>query len=495
MEVSLVETQGLPPGCLVSVRVGSTRRQAPADPEKLKLVFPKGCSPKDLIKVDLLAPVGSAEMPFTADANLYPLQVPVNGALANLTLGFSEAPSEKINKPEKPSGVGINLNSIYANMDFSKDEKGGSFTPNTASRRHKIALEARTYLDKHQLLVFIHGLLQALIQKRPLDPWDFIIECATAAKKLGVLDPSGNGEAPPPPKSSKRSQDEEDDEAFYKQRLDADDLGQATPVITRPPSATQRQGEVEQEALMQKVAGALKNVGGSSPEYKHKASVGSWLVTRSHTANAPGKGLLLESRARLSSALVKAADDGRLHRLLAFAAAHRQIAPDLKSAAATDALAAAEASAKIKELRARTQAVLLQATRDGRLDEALASRGKAVRPADVEPTRDAVQKGLVEAQKKWQSRKHCEGCRIAGYAIEGSECVGEGLRRWKPCICARDAAGKGSWTPVNNRAGQYQIGHEEYVVGGLLRWAFRKGVERSFGSQADARKLPIVLQG
>jgi hypothetical protein len=282
MEVSLVDMQGLPPGCLVSVRMGATRRQALADPEKLKLIFPKGCSPKDPIKVDLLAPVGSAEMPFAPDANLYPLQVPVNGALASLTLGVNEAPAEKA-KPEKPPpqyAPAFNMNSIYANMDFSKDEKGGA-TPNTASRRHKIALEARTYLDTHHLLMFIHGLLQALIRDRPIDPWEFIIECATAAKKLGAVDPSRRGSP---------------NEEFFKPGVYSDE---ATPVVT-----------------------AREQAKASAPVYR-SPSVGSWLVPRAHTARAAAKVDVPALCTRMSFALNQAADEGRLQRLLAFAEASR----------------------------------------------------------------------------------------------------------------------------------------------------------------------------
>jgi Ca2+-binding EF-hand superfamily protein len=377
MEVSLVEMQGLPPGCLVSVRMGSTRRQAPADPEKLRLMFPKGCSPKDSIKVDLLAPVGSAEMPFAPDANLYPLQVPINGALANITLGLREAPADMINKPEKPPPApGFNLNSIYASMDFSKDDNAGSYTPHTASRRHKIALEARTYLDKHQILSFVHGLLQALIRDRPIDPWDFVIECAMAAKKLG-------------------SKDDQDDD--YKQRVnaevmqkaaDADELGQATPVITRPTSATEREAKVEEPSkdLMQQVAGALEKVQPAKELYDIQGLCSS-----------------------LSSSLLEAAVDGRLQRLLA-------------DRAATEPAAPVETSfERIKELRVKTQQVLLQANRDGRLQDALmqseagkpgfaqmASVGtwlafvrpnsqKATGPSETEKTRETLQKAMLEA--------------------------------------------------------------------------------------------------
>ena len=166
MQVSLLDVQGLPPGCIISVRSGTTRCQAPADPEKLRLCFPKGV--KDPFKVDLLAPLGSAVINYQPGANAYPIQVPVNGAIGSVTLAVREM--------EKPKQVDLNA---ISSMEYTKDEKGRPATPATASRRHRLALQARTYLDDHQLLMFVQSLLQGLIKDRPTDPWEYINEAHT----------------------------------------------------------------------------------------------------------------------------------------------------------------------------------------------------------------------------------------------------------------------------------------------------------------------------
>jgi hypothetical protein len=183
MEVSLLDVQGLPPGCLVSVRSGTTRCQGPADPEKLRLFFPKGV--KTPFKVDLLAPLGSAEINYEPGANAYPVQVAVNGGIGSITLGVCEM--------EKPAKVDLNA---ISSMEYTKDDKGRPATPATASRRHRLALQARTYLDDHQLLMFVQSVLQGLIRDRPEDPWDYINEASLSAKKLGVPEPYRPGNTP-----------------------------------------------------------------------------------------------------------------------------------------------------------------------------------------------------------------------------------------------------------------------------------------------------------
>jgi hypothetical protein len=136
--------------------------------------------------VDLLAPLGSTDIKYQQGANAYPIHVPVNGAIGSLTLGVREM--------EKPINK-IDLNAI-ASMEYTKDEKGRPATPATASRRHRLALAARTYLDEHQLLMFVQSLLQGLIRDRPIDPWEYINEASLTAKKVGVAEPYKPGSTP-----------------------------------------------------------------------------------------------------------------------------------------------------------------------------------------------------------------------------------------------------------------------------------------------------------
>ena len=69
-----MQTTGLLDGCILSVRAGSTHRQAAAKPQDLRLCFPKGLKHADP-KVDLLAPLGSSLEDLQACANLSSLSV------------------------------------------------------------------------------------------------------------------------------------------------------------------------------------------------------------------------------------------------------------------------------------------------------------------------------------------------------------------------------------------------------------------------------------
>jgi len=187
MEVSLLEGRNLPKGSILSVRAGTTRRQAPADPDKLKLGFPKGLQVTEPLRIDLLANLGSAcvdvthglgpyDICFPQENNKYAVVINVKGQVQAADNG---QPVEM--NPTTPSAGGNAANDIASGLiDAQKGgDKGG------ASRRHQAAISAREYLDNNKILVWAQTLFHDLIRDEPVDPWSYIEEHLDCGRRAG----------------------------------------------------------------------------------------------------------------------------------------------------------------------------------------------------------------------------------------------------------------------------------------------------------------------
>jgi len=202
MEVSLVDAEGLPKNCILSIRAGTTRRQAPADVlDKFTLKFPKSLQPSDPFKVDILQRLGESAVvePITSigkgvdrytvnfklecgEQGRVVLQVKDNSSpTPTESAGTEPHPFERvvpIPDLSRPSSTGTGLSVA------SRSAASGS----SASRRHRGALQAKQYLDEHNLLSWAQLLFQDLMRERPEDPWAFINEQATGARVQSSAD-------------------------------------------------------------------------------------------------------------------------------------------------------------------------------------------------------------------------------------------------------------------------------------------------------------------
>jgi len=184
MEVSLLQAEGIPEGCVLSVRAGTTRRQACVEGQQpFRLWFPK-CHPtkvREAVKVDLLANLGSVAFEVRPGAEEYPTTINMrDGASARLKLRFcenTEGAAAAAVPPSAPPPVAAG----------SLPSATGMLSP---ARRHVIAMESSTYLDEHDLFTWIQGLLADLTHDRPSDPWKYIDNHTAAARKArGLLEP------------------------------------------------------------------------------------------------------------------------------------------------------------------------------------------------------------------------------------------------------------------------------------------------------------------
>eukprot|EP00397_Hematodinium_sp_SG-2012_P024349 GEMP01025354.1.p1 GENE.GEMP01025354.1~~GEMP01025354.1.p1 ORF type:complete len:339 (+),score=71.49 GEMP01025354.1:126-1142(+) len=141
MEVSVTSSLNLPPDSVISIRSGETRRQAPF---KLNQVFrfPNGSVAP--FKVDVFQPLGHHAV------NVNSLH-------------------------EGDNSLKVCMNQMELDLKIVKDTSGEK-PPNEKNDRLNSALQARSYLDDHDLVTTLQEMLQEVIKCKPGDPIDFMID-------------------------------------------------------------------------------------------------------------------------------------------------------------------------------------------------------------------------------------------------------------------------------------------------------------------------------
>jgi len=200
MELHVVDTEGIPEGCVLSVRAGSTRRQAPVAADR-PFRFPTSASEATPFKVDVLEPVASARLilrPGEEQRTDVQYTIPLE---SSKEMGAGD-------KPVGPEGVqvadcGMSV-TIAVQPSAEGDDKdrgddndgsrpGSSAKPQGASAggpaasRHGQANAAREYLDKHNLVEFTQLLVQSVIKEQPERPYAFM------ARQFYFPDPKPKG--------------------------------------------------------------------------------------------------------------------------------------------------------------------------------------------------------------------------------------------------------------------------------------------------------------
>lgn len=175
MELHVVSTEGIPEGCVLSVRAGSTRRQAPVAADR-PFRFPTSPSEALPFKVDVLEPVASARLilrPGEERRTDCQYTIPLEGVDApegqddgKMNVTIAVRPTEDAEKKDSEKPEDADGDKPPAN----KRSSGGS----SASSRHGQASAAREYLDQHNLVEFTQLLVQSVIKEQPDKPYAFM---------------------------------------------------------------------------------------------------------------------------------------------------------------------------------------------------------------------------------------------------------------------------------------------------------------------------------
>jgi len=179
MEVTVQRLDGIETGSVVSIRAGTTRRQAAA-PLDQPLTFPMLPLNAGSLKVDLLKPIGSCRVDIGLSTETYPVVFPANdaGGHVALELAVKEAPHL--------CGSGGH---------------GGRELEDDKDKQANAEDAARTYLEKFRLMGFVGELLQYIIREQPEDPYAFMgayLRRINAQRQAPPSRAATPAEAPPP---------------------------------------------------------------------------------------------------------------------------------------------------------------------------------------------------------------------------------------------------------------------------------------------------------
>uniref|UniRef100_A0A7S1F5T8 RIIa domain-containing protein n=1 Tax=Noctiluca scintillans TaxID=2966 RepID=A0A7S1F5T8_NOCSC len=175
MEVIVTETCGLPEGCILSIRAGTTRRQAPL-PLKDSFRFPSLPLNAKQFKIDVLESAGGSRLEISSglpeEMHTVPLLM-VGGQKASVSLKIREEPSlcgkranelksmEKGRRGGAPVAPGAEQSAVSDPSDATDPQDAAL----------KLAAQARAYADDHNLPAVVQDLLQYVLREQPVAPY------------------------------------------------------------------------------------------------------------------------------------------------------------------------------------------------------------------------------------------------------------------------------------------------------------------------------------
>jgi len=171
MEVSVFDTGDLPEGCILSIRAGNTRRQAPL-PLSEPFRFPNLPFNARHFKVDVLHTRGSGRLDITAGGAEETYSVPVllaDGKEAKLGLTVREQPAlcgkraAELKQLDRSMRVETAVGTVTPGASPSPGEKAS-----------KVARDTREYARDHNLHNLVQEMLQYVLRERPDAPYAFM---------------------------------------------------------------------------------------------------------------------------------------------------------------------------------------------------------------------------------------------------------------------------------------------------------------------------------
>jgi len=171
MEVLVFDTQDLPDGCILSIRAGNTRRQAPL-PLTEPFRFPNLPFNARHFKVDVLSTRGSGRLEINAGKEEESYFVPVqlsDGQEAKVGLTVREQPSLCGKRAAELKQLDRSLR-----VDSAITESSVSAQNSPREKATKVARDTREYARDHNLHNLVQEMLQYVLRERPDAPYSFM---------------------------------------------------------------------------------------------------------------------------------------------------------------------------------------------------------------------------------------------------------------------------------------------------------------------------------
>mmetsp|Transcript_43989 Transcript_43989/g.87270 ORF Transcript_43989/g.87270 Transcript_43989/m.87270 type:complete len:547 (+) Transcript_43989:76-1716(+) len=180
MQVTVDASNGVPEGHVVSIRVGDVRRQAPL--KKLKnhaLSFPCALdtAAEEPMKIEVFSPEAADLVVLRPGSASY--KVPLSSVSSNLASGPTSTTEPVVGKPMT---LDIHFGKVGSLPPRSESRLGSSGTggqcadASTSTETYEAAVtSARQYLETHKLLQYMQGMLKAVVEKQPEDPFSYMM--------------------------------------------------------------------------------------------------------------------------------------------------------------------------------------------------------------------------------------------------------------------------------------------------------------------------------
>lgn len=190
MEVAVAESNGIPDGCLLSVRAGNTRRQAIV-PLTEPFRFPNLPFNAKQFKIDVLKPLGSTRLDINAQNVVESYNVAVQLA------GESKLASLSLSIRENPGLCGRRQDCISdkpGHISLASNEPSRPGTTASHCRQDdgiiRAVRDTREYAQTHNIPNIMQEMLQGALRDRPRNPF------SQMATQLARLAQERNEDAP-----------------------------------------------------------------------------------------------------------------------------------------------------------------------------------------------------------------------------------------------------------------------------------------------------------
>lgn len=173
MEVSVFDTTGLPEGCLLSIRAGSTRRQAPI-PLAEPLRFPNLPFNAKQFKIDVMSTLGSARLDINAVKESESYSVPLElegGTTAKVGITIREDPSLCGKRSFELKQVDKNLRTEPTAANAESPRPATTQSTPQSPEKAKATRDTREYAKDHNIPNLVQEMLQYVLRERPDAPY------------------------------------------------------------------------------------------------------------------------------------------------------------------------------------------------------------------------------------------------------------------------------------------------------------------------------------
>jgi len=176
MEVLVTDTNDLPEGSIVSIRAGSTRRQAPiplAEPFR----FPHLPFNAKHFKVDIMSTVGTGRLDINTGREVEVYDVPLrmaDGKETKVGLTVREEPSLCGKRAAELKQFDRSLRTGADSAGTISQNPSCPQTPSNSVDKAKAVLDTRMYSRDHNLAGVVQEMLQFVLRERPDSPYAFM---------------------------------------------------------------------------------------------------------------------------------------------------------------------------------------------------------------------------------------------------------------------------------------------------------------------------------